>query len=264
MMHSTKPEPQEDRKPDSKELYIEDVVRVMSFNILSDDNPLHPWSNRKKAVESMIRFHRADIVGLQEPSFGQINDLQDALPEFESFDGIFNPIFFRKSRFESLASGSFFNPSSTDAKFPRATSWVQLYDKKLDRKFFFFNTHFDYHGREARNRSAELLTSKVFEIAGNDPFVITGDFNLFPELGGDETYLLLTEKFQDALSSSHFPHHGPTGSWSGFKEAGQPGIKPDCIFVGPQVKVFLHGILSDTFDGQFPSDHLPVVADISF
>ena len=253
-----------------REIHFNNSVRVMSFNILSDgDEGEHAWALRQSAVVSMIRFHHADLIGLQEPSHAQLDDIKKALPEFEVFNGIYNPILLRKSRFEMISSGSFYLSSTPDqpstgwdAKFPRAVSWVHLKDMKLGQQFLFFNTHFDYHGKNARDESASLLKEKVREIARGLPYVIAGDFNLFPNLEGENTYQILTEIFRDAQNLSEFPHHGPTGTWSGFKEAGQPGIKPDCIFVGPTVSVYLHGVLSDTFDGQFPSDHLPVVADL--
>lgn len=252
-----------------KEFHFDETIRVMSFNILSDIDQEHEWEKRQSAVVSMIRFHHADLIGIQEPSESQVKDLLASLPEFEILPGIFNPIIYRKSRFEYISSGSFYlshtpnEPSlGWDARFPRATSWVKLKDQKSDREFIFFNTHFDYHGKNARDESAKLLQAKVQEIAKASPFIIAGDFNLFPNLGGEETYQILTSSFRDAQGSSQFPHHGPTGTWSGFKEAGQPGVKPDCIFVGPMIEVYLHGVLSDTFDGEFPSDHLPVVADL--
>lgn len=255
---------------DPKEIHFDDSMRVMSFNVLFDGNEgEHSWKMRQLAVVSMIRFHHADLIGLQEPSNNQLEDIKNALPEFGSFSGIYNPILYRKSRLEFVSSGAFYlsstpNIPSTgwDAKFPRAVSWVKLKDKKLGQEFFFFNTHFDYHGENARNESAKLLQKKVEQIARGLPYVVSGDFNIFPRLGGESTYQILTETFRDAQISSEYPHHGPTGTWSGFKQAGQPGVKPDCIFVGPTVDVYLHGVLSDTFDGQFPSDHLPVVADL--
>jgi len=252
-----------------KVIQFEEAMRVMSFNILSDDDSVHAWDQRKSSVISMIRFHRADLIGLQEASRSQIQDLMGALPEYGVYEGLYNPILFRKSWFELVSSGSFFlsptpNQSSIgwDAKFPRTVCWIKLLDKKRGGEFVFFNTHFDYHGPIARNESVHILEQKIPEIGGKCPFVIAGDFNLFPDLGGQKTYQLLTASFADAQKLAQFPHHGPTGTWSGFKEAGQPGIKPDCIFVGPGIEVYLHGILSDTFDGEFPSDHLPVVADL--
>jgi endonuclease/exonuclease/phosphatase family metal-dependent hydrolase len=62
------------------------------------------------------------------------------------------------------------------------------------------------------------------------------------------------------LHSRH-PHHGPTTTWNGFK-ALVPGRKIDHIFFRGPVSVDQHAILADHWDGRFPSDHLPVLAEI--
>lgn len=265
---------------------FEEALRVMSFNICCEDNLEYDWQKRKQNVSSVIRFHKADLAGLQEPSETQIGDLANFLPEFNIFYGLclkgentsnHDPILFRKSRFDLLDSGFFFLSLTPEklskgwgAKFPRGTSWVKLFDKRTKKNFYFFNTHFDYHSKSARDESAKLLRQKIAEIAKNCPFIVAGDFNLFPNLGGNETYKILTEiepgdktrPLIDAQTAARHPHHGPTGSWSGFKEAGQPGVKPDYIFIDSSIDVFMHGILADSFDGRFPSDHLPIVADL--
>jgi len=263
-------------------------MRIMSFNIRwaeeTSEDAQTTWDNRKKNVASMIRFHHMDIVGLQEPWISQVHDLELLLPEFAwygigiedgQYKGPINAIFYRTSTFKLLDKGFFFlsntpnEPSlGWDAKYPRGVSWIKLELKKDKKIFYFFNTHFDYHGQTARDESAYLLRDEIGKIALDKPFIVTGDFNLFPNLGGKETYRILTQITEkghplvDAQRKTLFPHHGPTGTWSGFKEPGQPGIKPDYIFVSENTTVISHGILSDTFDGQFPSDHLPVVAEI--
>lgn len=264
-----------------------EMLKIMSFNILCEDKSSneHDWHLRKKYIASIVRFHKLDVIGFQEPFMSQVLDLKQLLFEFDwcgvgaddgKNKGFINAIFYKKSRFDLLESSSFFlsdtpdKPSKGwDSSFNRTVTWAKFYDKKTKKTFFFFNTHFDYYGEEARNNSAMLIRKKISEIANDYPFVVTGDFNLFPTLGGDDTYKLLTSKVKntksliDAQKSTFFPHHGPTGTWSGFKEAGQPGIKPDYIFVGKNVKVINHGVLADTFDGNFPSDHLPVIAEIN-
>ena len=258
---------------------------IMTFNVLWEEGVklANGWDERKAKVASMIRFHHMDLIGLQEPTQKQLDDLALLLPEYNwlgigTFDGKkegpFDAIFFRQSRFALLEQGSFFLSSTPDipskgwnAKYPRAVVWAKFKDQKGTKEFYFFNTHFDYHSQEARDKSALLLKEKVAQIAKEDPYVVVGDFNLFPQLEGEKTYKLLVEQnvgknFIDAQRVALLPHHGPTGSWSGFKEAGQPGIKPDYIFVSENTLIISHGILADTFDGTFPSDHLPVVAEI--
>ena len=65
----------------------DDALRVMTFNIRYD-NPADgedAWPKRRAKAASMIRFHRTDVVGLQEALRGQITDLEAALPEFGWF-----------------------------------------------------------------------------------------------------------------------------------------------------------------------------------
>ena len=153
-----------------------------------------------------------------------------------------------------------------DAACFRTVAWCRFKDDKTGKKFSHFNTHFDHRGEQARIESARLLLLKIREIAGEHPVVITGDFNTTPD---SEPYNILTngsqenksESLQDSRLISVYPHHGPTGSFSGFKQAGIPGQQIDFIFIKNGVRVIRHGILSDTFDGRFPSDHLPVLAE---
>jgi endonuclease/exonuclease/phosphatase family metal-dependent hydrolase len=277
------------KEPVLFELLEERMLRVMSFNVKWDDekeDPNHLWKKRRNQVASVIRFHKVDLAGLQEPFKRQMDDLSTLLPEYGwigtgledgEIKGPMDAIMYRKSRFALLEESHFYlsqtpeKPSTGwDAKFPRGVTWAKLYDKKTKKRFYVFNTHFDYHGHSAREESAFLLKQKIAEIAKDAPFIVTGDFNLFPEMGGKEVYETLTQGneeiegrlLRDAHFSALYPHHGPTGSWSGFKEAGQPGIKPDYIFVGANLDVITHGILADCFDGRFPSDHLPIVADL--
>lgn len=272
---------------EKKPFVAEEMIRVMSFNIRWDDRSEceNAWGCRKEFVSSIIRFHRVDILGLQEPIYEQILDLQQDLPDYRwyglgledgQFKGHFDPILYKKDRFEALDQGHFFLSKTPtipskgwDAMFKRGVTWVKLKDMVTNHIFYFFNTHFDYHGSKAREKSAFLLRQKMAEISENYPFVLAGDFNLFPELGGEKVHTLLTmnqnlfREMADAQFVSETPHHGPTGSWSGFKEAGQPGIKPDCILVDSNTRVLSHGILTDIFDhNRFPSDHLPVVSDL--
>jgi endonuclease/exonuclease/phosphatase family metal-dependent hydrolase len=254
----------------------------MSFNIRYD-NPADgedAWPRRRGKAASMIRLHRADVVGLQEALRGQIADLEAALPHFGWFgtgrsadrDGEHCAVLFRRERLEVLASGTFWlsetpeAPGSRawDAALPRIVTWGRLRDRRSGAVFHLFNTHFDHRGEAARRESASLLLRKVAEIAGGEgPVVVTGDFNAAPD---SEPYRILTARgpsgLVDALHASACPHHGPTSSWNAFR-AIEPGRRIDWILVRPPVEVRQHGILSDTFDGRFPSDHLPVLAEVA-
>jgi endonuclease/exonuclease/phosphatase family metal-dependent hydrolase len=261
-------------------------LRVMSFNIRFD-NPADgedAWPKRRERAASMVRFHRADVVGLQEALPGQIADLESALPDFGWFGsgreadgrGERCAVLYRKDRLEVLAESTFWlsetpavaGSQSWDAALPRIVTWGKLRDRRDGTAFHLLNTHFDHRGEVARRESARLLLRKIVEIAGpSGPVLVTGDFNTTP---ASEPYRILTSGdgsagltgLVDALGASSSPHHGPTASWNGFK-AIEPGRRIDFVLFRPPVQVLQHGILSDTFDGRFPSDHLPVMAEVT-
>ncbi len=61
-----------------------DPIRVMSFNIRYNTpaDSANAWPHRKDMVASMMRFHRADLTGVQEALKDQMDDLANLLPEF--------------------------------------------------------------------------------------------------------------------------------------------------------------------------------------
>ena len=58
------------------------------------------------------------------------------------------------------------------------------------------------------------------------------------------------------------PPHGPEGTWSGFSFPGEPEKRIDYIFIKHNIRVLRFGTLSESWAGRFPSDHLPVFAEV--
>lgn len=262
------------------------AVRVMSFNIRYDEprDGVNAWANRKTKVADVIRFHKADLVGVQEALIGQLQDLEKSLPDFAwcgvgradgKNDGEFSAILYRKSRFRLVETKTFWlsetpekvGSKGWDANFPRIVTWAKFFDKQTKKTFFHFNTHFDHIGKVARTQSSKLLIAKTREISGKYPFVVTGDFNAEEST---DVYKILTGKTEsgrykllDARYLSRNGHFGGTSTFSGFKEL-EPNRKIDYVFVKDGVDVYEHGVLSDRWDGLWASDHLPVLAEIVF
>ena len=96
--------------------------------------------------------------------------------------------------------------------------------------------------------------------------IVTGDLNADPV---SVPYRILTRDtisaaippLRDAFAVSRIGHYGPTSTWTAFR-AIEPGRRIDYVLVGDDVTVLTHGILSDSWDGRFPSDHLPVLAAV--
>lgn len=264
------------------------TISVMTFNIRypNPGDGTNFWPNRKALVASMVRFHSADLIGVQEAFRSQLDELGQMLPEF-AWTGVcrtdgsmqprpdneFSAIFYRKDRFKLLDGQTFWlsetpdqaGSKGWDAALPRIVTWAKFKDLYSGDIFYHFNTHFDHQGNTARRAGASLLLQKIQEIAGVLPAIVTGDFNARPE---DPPIQILTDPraplhLLDAFHVSETPHHGPDGTWTdAFQTPGVPGQRIDYIFVKKGIRVLRHGILSDTWSGRLPSDHLPVLAQV--
>lgn len=262
-------------------------IRVMTFNIRYDnpDDGPDAWQYRKDFVASMFRFHKADIIGTQEGRLNQLQDLDSRLSEFSRVglgreagedQGEYCAIYYRTDRFDLIETGTFWLSDTPniagsvgwDALLPRIVTWARFYDNRNDELFITFNTHFDHIGVEARYQSSMLILEKIAELSNEDPVILTGDLNT---MESQNPYKILAEadmgpvKFElfDGFYHSKYDHHGPTSTSNGFKEI-VPGRRIDYIFVDSKFSVIQHGILADIRDGHFPSDHLPVIADVEF
>lgn len=264
----------------------EKSLRVMTFNIRYNEprDGENAWANRKTKVADVIRFHKADLVGVQEALSGQLKDLEKLLPDFAwcgvgrtdgKEDGEYSAIFYRKSRFKLIETKTFWlsetpekaGSKGWDANLPRIVTWAKLQDLKTKKTFYHFNTHFDHIGKQARAESSKLVLAQIPEIAGKFPFLVTGDFNAKEDTN---VYQILTGKENagnfkliDARYISNNGHFGGDSTFNEFKEL-IPAMKIDYIFVREGTRVSEHGVLSDRWNGLWASDHLPVLAEIIF
>lgn len=257
-------------------------LAVMTYNIRLDvaSDGVNAWPNRKELLAGLIRFHAPAIVGLQEAQIHQLKDLSEALPEYAWLGvgrddgkeaGEFMAILYRKDRIEPLHSSTFWcspNPSAPglgwDAAFNRVVTWGKYRDICSKQIFFLFNTHLDHIGVTARRESAVLLMDSVRAISGNEPVIITGDFNSRPADDPYQTIITLhpPRTFRDTRTISRQPHYGPEGTFNGFSIAEYAKEPIDYIFVSEGTEVLTHATLTDSFHGRFPSDHFPVTTTI--
>jgi endonuclease/exonuclease/phosphatase family metal-dependent hydrolase len=258
-------------------------LRVMSFNIRYD-NPgdgVNAWPNRRDRVAGLVRFHGADVVGVQEAEAHMLRELDARLPGFSRVGvgredgregGEFSAILYRADRLEMLASGTFWlsptpevpGSKGWDAAIERIATWARFRDRATGCTFVHLNTHFDHIGERAREESARLVRRRLSSLAAGLPVVLTGDLNVPPTSAAYRAFTRDTiagaiAPLADAFETTRTPHYGPTATWTEFK-AIEPGQRIDYVLVSPGVAVQAHGILSDRWDDRFPSDHLPVLA----
>ena len=264
-------------------LRAENNLKVMSYNIRYDNagDGENQWNNRKDFAANLIRFYDADIFGAQEVLNNQLNDLAYRLPGYAHVGvgredgktkGEYAPIFYKNDRFELLKSGNFWlaedmnavGKKGWDAACERVATWAILRDKQSGKEFFFLNTHLDHMGKVARHEGAALVLEQCKQLAGTLPVIVTGDFNAAP---ADEPIRVLT----NPGDPRHLTHsrdlaafkYGPEWTFHDFGKI--PFAKRewiDYIFVKGNIRVLNHGVLTDTLNQLYPSDHCPVISTI--
>jgi len=135
-----------------------------------------------------------------------------------------------------------------------------LQDKKSKKKFYVFNTHYDYEKDLARNESSKLILKKIKNIAGNAPVIFMGDLN-----GSNETewYQAFANSgfLKDTFKEAKYPYANNPSFHDFGKEIDHTDVI-DHIFVTKDFSVKRWGILSDTYHGKYPSDHFPVLTEV--
>ncbi len=256
-------------------------LTVASFNIRmktnSDTGNL--WDDRKQALTNLIKFHEFEVFGIQEGFYAQVQDMKQLLPGF-SYVGVgrddgkqageHSAIFYGEQRFKVLKSGTFWLSATDtekpnkgwDAVLPRICTWAVLEDKEQGKQFIFMNTHFDHVGVVARRESAKLILAKAKEFARDLPLILTGDFNVDET---NEAYFTLAKSgvVQDVYDKAKIVY-APNATFNGWGKSLETQGRIDHIFITTPFRVRKYGILTDTYLGKFPSDHFPVMAELSW
>ena len=255
------------------------TITVGSFNIRYD-NPRDSgnlWNARLPRVAALIAFHDFDIVGTQEGLQHQLEGMQSLLPGYTYYGigrddgalkGEHSAIFIKKDAFTILDKGDFWlSETSTqpgfgwDARINRICSWVLLQHKVTRKKMYCFNVHYDHQAMVARNESSKLILEKIKTIAGESPVILTGDFN------GDHSsawYQLIANSgiLLDTYKRVAAPYK-PNGTFQGFGPNLNADQVIDHIFTSSHFTVSRWGVLTDSYNGKFPSDHFPVLSRIT-
>ena len=250
--------------------------RLATYNIrCPGDKGDNAWEKRAERVRALIRVHAFDLVGLQEATERQINELQTegwAHAGVGRDDGNLKGeaacIFYRKDRFDLRGSGTFWlsekpetpGSKSWGAACTRICTWARLSDGKTGREFFWFNTHLDHISAEAREKGVALVLARIVKMAQGRPVFLTGDFNAPPD---SAPVKLAHGVLRDSLTVSQTPHKGPDKTFNGFKYGEPPTERIDYVFVSAGIRVLSHATLDDSQGQLYPSDHFPVVVDAS-
>jgi endonuclease/exonuclease/phosphatase family metal-dependent hydrolase len=259
-------------------------IKVMSYNIRREGPEKAPdrvWADRKARVIALCKSLKPDIIGFQEVTSTQLNDLQEGLSNYNiiatkgrgpSWFGYgadeANPIAYNQETVQCLDQGIFpinnveswygwmpWDVSKTGT-LPRICTWAKFKSKQTNNQFFVYNTHLDHQYETARIPSvAKIMQEVQYRTKGEAPVIITGDMN--SQIEGEIQNAFDGFKHVREIAAKSDDANKPTST--GWQDDKLKTI--DHILVNQFItKVQSHRVIES--DKPYPSDHRPVVAEI--
>ncbi|MGJ8611489.1 MAG: endonuclease/exonuclease/phosphatase family protein [Octadecabacter sp.] len=260
------------------------TLRVATYNVhyiwmgrATGDWSTGDWDRRKGPLQSAFASLDADVVGFQEmESFGRgmapvnltLDWLTDQNPDYAAaavgdpadFPST-QPIFYRPERLELLDQGWFFFSDTPDViysrtfngSWPAFTSWAEFEDRQTGKIFRVYNLHTEYRSMSNKQLAVALVADRIAEPASRMPVFVIGDFNA---IRGSTTLNILHDAgvtFWPAQGSTFHFNRGLNLFPAIDHIGGTNGIAP----VGETFSV------RGKFDGEWPTDHYPVVGDFT-
>lgn len=262
-----------------------EAMRIASYNVhyivtFQETGPwsMGDWERRKGPLDLAFKAIGADVIGFQEmESFGgrsanstnlTLDWLLERNPDYAAaavgdpatFPST-QPILYRRDRLEMLDQGWLFFSSTPDViysrtfngSFPAFASWATFRDNATQVEFRVVNLHTDFRSRSNRLQSMELVAERIkpWIDAGETVFVI-GDFNA---RHGAKTLRIVEDNgvsFPKVRGSTYHLNRG----LNLFGAIDHIGIAGNAEALGDPV------VLRQKFDGEWPTDHYPVVLDV--
>jgi endonuclease/exonuclease/phosphatase family metal-dependent hydrolase len=275
-------------------------LRVMTFNVLYHGarSAAGDWPTRRLLVEQVLERWHPCVVGFQEATELQLEQLVHDHPEYDVVPGPVSgktrlpawmrgggervqdvgewcPLFYRRDLFRVAAKGAFWLSHNADEPgsvlpgtwLPRVVNWARFESLQDGRAISIFNTHVDFLPW-APQRSTRILWERLQQYwDGSTAQVVMGDFNAAP--GSAIHRCLLRDcprhcgspTFRDAWEvAAH--REGPEETFhAGRGRRRWPG-RIDHIFFRPTaLHVERCSTITHGFGGRFPSDHYPVMVE---
>jgi endonuclease/exonuclease/phosphatase family metal-dependent hydrolase len=259
--------------------FYETDLKVVTFNIRygTADDGVNSWEFRKNLVFEVIRENYPDILGIQEALNFQISELISELPWY-SFAGVgrddgklkgeYSAVLYSKDRFILDTTETFWFsdtpqiPGSTtwESTFPRICTWVRLYDKFSKKVLYVYNVHFDHQSKISREKSSDMLLTKILNKINSSPIILMGDFNC--SYTNPAIQKILNSGMTDSYRAlnNRTNNEGTFNNFTGEKN----GDKIDYIFINNKFIPLSASVDHFNRDNKYPSDHFPVNAIIKY
>ena len=254
-------------------------LSVMTYNIRLDiaSDGENSWSNRKEFLVSQLRFYEPGIFGTQEGLPHQISYIDKALTNYTFIgtgreggnNGEYSALFYDSLMYKALDQGTFWLSETPDevskgwdAAYIRICTYALFVDLQTKKHFWVFNTHLDNQGVEARNKGIALIFDKIKQKNHLEyPVILMGDFNDTPDsrlIEGIKT------KLSDVRENSIEQPFGSYGTFNAFNFCEPVRNRIDYIFISGDGKIVVnkYGVLTDSKNLRYPSDHFPVYTEL--
>ena len=264
-------------------------VSVMSYNVRG---MMDVDGRDSEGVITTIKAQNPDVFVAQEATSS--NDAQSAKwmsrfdtalvknGEYEAVKGVsvgkylsYNPIYYKRDKFELISKGAKYLSEMPDKKnsivdgseYVRIATFAVLRDKTTGIEFLVTCTHLDTSTYQVRLKQATILAElmKDYPLL---PVVVGGDFNTKYDASNISTTITTFEKNANLAYGAEIADEKPTLNVSTLAGEGNyaelGGAVIDYIFVSKsKITVQKYEHLDNKIGGRYPSDHLPVLANIT-
>jgi len=254
-------------------------LEVMTYNLryATETDGENAWSKRKADVVDLLKFYAPDVFGVQEAIEEQMAYIDSAFTNYAYIGvgrddgkraGEYSAIFYDSTRLSCLASETFWLSETPaipsfgwGANYRRVCTYGSFLDRISGDTVHVFNAHFDHEVELARLNSAQVilnnLTAKNLLKA---QLVVMGDFNC---KRGDDPMERFASKLEHSEQISFKKPYGPKSTFSGFEAILIPDNIIDHILVRNLSVSSCRRIDDRRPNGLWPSDHLPVLVELS-
>ena len=234
------------------------------------------WDRRKEPMDLAFKAIDSDVIGFQEmESFARgdnstnltLDWLLDNNPGYaaaavgdpDAFPST-QPILYRNDRLTLRDQGWFFFSDTPDViysrtfngSFPAFASWAQFQDQTTGTHFRVVNIHTDFSSRSNRIQSVELVAERIKPwIDADETLFVIGDLNA---RRGGRVYNILAETGLDFAPVQGSTYHFNRGI-NLFGAIDHIGTIGNATLAGDPI------VLREKFNGEWPTDHYPVIAD---
>jgi len=229
------------------------------------------WKKRRKRLYSIFEKYSQGIIATQEALPLQIEEIIKEVPNLGVVyrsrtavqdEGPANAIFYNKEKWEVVENETFWfsdTPEIPASKgwgnsLPRTGNLTIFKDKVTGQQLKLVNIHLDHLSAESREKTIELILTKLVAEIDPIPTFVTGDFNVTPD---NKIIERMEEFFKDSFQGD--PLSGCTfHNYMG----GSHCPRLDYIFYLDDFGVSLGNFTIDQWKqkGLYPQDHYPVVA----